>query len=118
MHHKVSASELGNKDRVCVQHMIKNLSSMSSAFSFAKKDVPKYRGMYVCNMYVCMYVMGRYVVFKNAHKTRRYFSQVFVIQEAEELSSGAQAGLRRTLERYVKNSRVFLHCQQLSAVSE
>lgn len=83
-HNQVSASELGNKDRVCVQHMIKNLSSMSSAFSFAKKDVPKYR--------------------------------VFIIQEAEELSSGAQAGLRRTLEKYVKNSRIFLHCQQLSAI--
>eukprot|EP00914_Ancora_sagittata_P027352 GHVO01053481.1.p1 GENE.GHVO01053481.1~~GHVO01053481.1.p1 ORF type:complete len:133 (+),score=10.26 GHVO01053481.1:86-484(+) len=42
--------------------------------------------------------------------------RVFVIQEADALSVGAQAGLRRTLERYVTTSRLFLHCQQLSSI--
>eukprot|EP00923_Selenidium_pygospionis_P023241 GHVN01040353.1.p1 GENE.GHVN01040353.1~~GHVN01040353.1.p1 ORF type:complete len:351 (+),score=29.68 GHVN01040353.1:83-1135(+) len=83
-HNQVSAPELGTKDRVCCQYMIKQLSAVSSAFSFGKTDKPKYR--------------------------------VIVIQEAERLSVDAQAGLRRTLEVYVKNARVVLHCQRLSAI--
>eukprot|EP00923_Selenidium_pygospionis_P023246 GHVN01040359.1.p2 GENE.GHVN01040359.1~~GHVN01040359.1.p2 ORF type:complete len:185 (+),score=19.04 GHVN01040359.1:83-637(+) len=47
-HNQVSAPELGTKDRVCCQYMIKQLSAVSSAFSFGKTDKPKYREIFYC----------------------------------------------------------------------
>lgn len=41
----VSATELGTKDRVCVQYMIKQLASQRSATTFATKVSAKYRGV-------------------------------------------------------------------------
>lgn len=85
-HTQIATSELGTKDRVCVQYMIKQLAAQAPAtcYTVQGQSTPKYR--------------------------------VFVLQEAEKLTAGAQAGLRRTLEKYVRNARVILHCQQLSSI--
>lgn len=86
-HHQISAAELGTKDRICVQYLIKQLASQRSAMTFT---IPTNN------------IKAKY--------------RVFVIQEAEKLSNEAQAGLRRTLERCISNARVILHCQNLSAI--
>lgn len=86
VHTQINAGELGNKDSVCMQQLIKEQAATASPLTFLaeKGDTPPYR--------------------------------VFVIVEAERLSKGAQAALRRTLECFVKTSRVILICQQLSAL--
>ncbi|EEA08492.1 uncharacterized protein CMU_003220 [Cryptosporidium muris RN66] len=82
-HMQISAPDLGTKDRVVTQYLIKQLSSQVGANTFFKKG-PNYR--------------------------------VFVILESDVLSMEAQAGLRRTMEKYAANSRVILHCEQLSSI--
>eukprot|EP00922_Rhytidocystis_sp_ex-Travisia-forbesii_P028326 GHVS01041572.1.p1 GENE.GHVS01041572.1~~GHVS01041572.1.p1 ORF type:complete len:358 (+),score=31.04 GHVS01041572.1:108-1181(+) len=42
--------------------------------------------------------------------------RVYVLHDAEALSDGAQAGLRRTVEKYASTARVFLHVNQLSNI--
>ncbi|GAB66388.1 replication factor C subunit 5 [Plasmodium cynomolgi strain B] len=44
--------------------------------------------------------------------------RIFVFKDAEFLSEGAQAGLRRTLETYIRNARVILHLEHLSKIIE
>ncbi|KAK6591092.1 replication factor C subunit 5 [Cryptosporidium xiaoi] len=82
-HMQISAPDLGTKDGVVTQYLIKQLSSQIGAGSFFSKG-PNYR--------------------------------VFTILEADSLSMRAQAGLRRTMEKYSANSRLILHCEQLSSI--
>ncbi|KAF7457504.1 replication factor C subunit 5 [Cryptosporidium felis] len=82
-HMQISAPDLGTKDGVVTQYLIKQLSSQMGAGSFFSKG-PNYR--------------------------------VFTILEADVLSMKAQAGLRRTMEKYSANSRLILHCEQLSSI--
>lgn len=42
--------------------------------------------------------------------------RIYLLTDAEALSDGAQAGLRRTVEKYAKTARVFLHVNQLSKI--
>ncbi|VWU50054.1 replication factor C subunit 5, putative [Hepatocystis sp. ex Piliocolobus tephrosceles] len=84
-HLELQCFELGTKDKVIVQSIIKELCSYKSSASFFSKS-PMYR--------------------------------IFVFKDAEFLSEGAQAGLRRTLETYVKNARVILHLEHLSKIIE
>eukprot|EP00922_Rhytidocystis_sp_ex-Travisia-forbesii_P028323 GHVS01041568.1.p1 GENE.GHVS01041568.1~~GHVS01041568.1.p1 ORF type:complete len:358 (+),score=19.79 GHVS01041568.1:431-1504(+) len=42
--------------------------------------------------------------------------RVYVMHDAEALSDGAQAGLRRTVEKYASTARLFLHVNQLSNI--
>eukprot|EP00920_Eleutheroschizon_duboscqi_P029905 GHVT01072588.1.p1 GENE.GHVT01072588.1~~GHVT01072588.1.p1 ORF type:complete len:223 (-),score=51.18 GHVT01072588.1:234-902(-) len=81
---QLSCPELGTKDRVVVQYVIKDLSSSSPGAAFLQGTGPAYR--------------------------------VFLFQDAETMSEGAQAGLRRTLERFVRNARVILLVDQLSCI--
>eukprot|EP00920_Eleutheroschizon_duboscqi_P029901 GHVT01072584.1.p1 GENE.GHVT01072584.1~~GHVT01072584.1.p1 ORF type:complete len:305 (-),score=65.41 GHVT01072584.1:1403-2317(-) len=83
-HMQLSCPELGTKDRVVVQYVIKDLSSSSPGAAFLQGTGPAYR--------------------------------VFLFQDAETMSEGAQAGLRRTLERFVRNARVILLVDQLSCI--
>lgn len=80
---QISAPDLGTKDGIVTQYLIKQLSSQMGANSFFSKG-PNYR--------------------------------VFTILEADVLSLKAQAGLRRTMEKYSNNSRLILHCEQLSSI--
>ncbi|KAJ1610817.1 putative replication factor C subunit 5 [Cryptosporidium canis] len=82
-HMQISAPDLGTKDGIVTQYLIKQLSSQMGASSFFSKG-PSYR--------------------------------VFTILEADVLSLKAQAGLRRTMEKYSNNSRLILHCEQLSSI--
>ncbi|SOV15435.1 replication factor C subunit 5, putative [Plasmodium sp. gorilla clade G2] len=84
-HLELQCFELGNKDKIIVQSIIKELCSYKSSASFFSKT-PMYR--------------------------------IFVFKDAEFLSEGAQAGLRRTLETYIRNARVILHLEHLSKIIE
>lgn len=84
-HMQIPCSELGSKDKIVVQQLIKDLSSTASAASIFTK-APPYR--------------------------------VFVFTDAEMLSDLSQAGLRRTVEKYIKNARIILHTQQLSSIMD
>lgn len=42
-HVEISVTLLGNKDRLCVQYAIKELSEVASVFGYSKKGVPTYR---------------------------------------------------------------------------
>ncbi|GBE60037.1 replication factor C subunit [Babesia ovata] len=79
----VPCTELGTKDRVIVQDVIKNLSASPSASNYFLKG-PAYR--------------------------------VFLFEDADALSLPAQAALRRTMETYIRNARMFLHVKQLSRI--
>eukprot|EP01055_Gregarina_sp_Pseudo9_P000336 Gregarina_sp_Pseudo_9__335@NODE_1216_length_1770_cov_36_108030_g1142_i0_p1_GENE_NODE_1216_length_1770_cov_36_108030_g1142_i0NODE_1216_length_1770_cov_36_108030_g1142_i0_p1_ORF_typecomplete_len355_score18_30DNA_pol3_delta2/PF13177_6/2_2e27DNA_pol3_delta2/PF13177_6/1_7e02Rad17/PF03215_15/1e09RuvB_N/PF05496_12/0_0011AAA_30/PF13604_6/0_00015Rep_fac_C/PF08542_11/0_0027AAA_22/PF13401_6/0_039AAA_22/PF13401_6/2_6e03AAA/PF00004_29/0_027Flavi_DEAD/PF07652_14/0_12DUF815/PF05673_13/0_07Sigma54_activ_2/PF145 len=87
-HTEVYASDLGFKDKQCVQLVIKSLASTYNANTLMSvnkdKDVPKYR--------------------------------VFVIQEAHTLSMPAQAALRRTMECYSNSARIILLTEKLSGL--
>eukprot|EP01054_Gregarina_sp_Poly1_P004693 Gregarina_sp_Poly_1__4692@NODE_2507_length_2047_cov_83_604040_g1593_i0_p1_GENE_NODE_2507_length_2047_cov_83_604040_g1593_i0NODE_2507_length_2047_cov_83_604040_g1593_i0_p1_ORF_typecomplete_len360_score36_98DNA_pol3_delta2/PF13177_6/3_5e25DNA_pol3_delta2/PF13177_6/2_8Rad17/PF03215_15/1_1e10Rad17/PF03215_15/3_5e03RuvB_N/PF05496_12/0_0031RuvB_N/PF05496_12/8_5RuvB_N/PF05496_12/2_1e02AAA_30/PF13604_6/0_00037AAA/PF00004_29/0_00098AAA/PF00004_29/1_7e03AAA_22/PF13401_6/0_007AAA_22/PF13401_6/2_6e02Flavi_D len=87
-HTEVYASDLGFKDKQCIQIVIKNLASTysaSSLISIAKdKSAPCYR--------------------------------VFIIQEAHTLSLPAQAALRRTMERFSASARIILLTEKLSGI--
>ncbi|SBT34991.1 replication factor C subunit 5, putative [Plasmodium ovale wallikeri] len=84
-HLELQCFELGTKDKIIVQSIIKELCSYKSSASFFSKT-PMYR--------------------------------IFVFKDAEFLSEGAQAGLRRTLETYIRNARVILHLEHLSKIIE
>ncbi|KJP86402.1 hypothetical protein AK88_03955 [Plasmodium fragile] len=84
-HLELQCFELGTKDKIIVQNVIKELCSYKSSASFFSKT-PMYR--------------------------------IFVFKDAEFLSEGAQAGLRRTLETYIRNARVILHLEHLSKIIE
>ncbi|SCN60167.1 replication factor C subunit 5, putative [Plasmodium chabaudi chabaudi] len=84
-HLELQCFELGTKDKIIVQSIIKELCSYKSSASFFSKK-PMYR--------------------------------IFVFKDAEFLSEGAQAGLRRTLETYIRNARVILHLEHLSKIIE
>lgn len=84
-HLELHCYDLGNKDKIIVQNIIKDLCSFKSSASFFSKS-PMFR--------------------------------VFVFKDAEYLSESAQAGLRRTLETYIKNARVILHIEHLSKIIE
>lgn len=97
---KVFAADLGLKDRQCMEMVMKQISSQASAASFAAaKDVPKYRGKYTNN------------------SPNDYIHSAFVIHEAHYLSTEAQATLRRTMEKFTRNTRVIMCCESLSKVS-
>lgn len=87
-HTEVYASDLGFRDRQCIQLVIKNLASTYSANTLMSttrdKDAPKYR--------------------------------VFVIQEAHALTLPAQAALRRTMECYTNSARIILLTEKLSGL--
>ncbi|CDR94812.1 replication factor C 38 kDa subunit, putative [Babesia bigemina] len=84
LHHRaVPCTELGSKDRVIIQDVIKNLSASPSASNYFLKG-PAYR--------------------------------VFLFEDADSLSLPAQAALRRTMETYIRNARMFLHVKQLSRI--
>eukprot|EP01056_Protomagalhaensia_sp_Gyna25_P002829 Protomagalhaensia_sp_Gyna_25__2828@NODE_263_length_4136_cov_33_415182_g204_i0_p2_GENE_NODE_263_length_4136_cov_33_415182_g204_i0NODE_263_length_4136_cov_33_415182_g204_i0_p2_ORF_typecomplete_len369_score48_11DNA_pol3_delta2/PF13177_6/1e25RuvB_N/PF05496_12/0_00095RuvB_N/PF05496_12/3_4RuvB_N/PF05496_12/3e03Rad17/PF03215_15/1_6e05AAA/PF00004_29/0_00036AAA/PF00004_29/4_1e03AAA_30/PF13604_6/0_00068AAA_22/PF13401_6/0_0028AAA_22/PF13401_6/1_4e03Flavi_DEAD/PF07652_14/0_0087Sigma54_activ_2/PF14532_6/0_04 len=88
-HTEVYASDLGFKDRQCIQLVIKNLASTYSAATLLgekQEKRPEYR--------------------------------VFVIQEAHALSMPAQAALRRTMERFSGTARVVLLTEKLSGIIE
>ncbi|KAK2194573.1 P-loop containing nucleoside triphosphate hydrolase [Babesia duncani] len=82
-HIQIPCPELGSRDRVIVQDIIRNLCSAPSGATYFTKG-PCYR--------------------------------VFLFEDAEALTHAAQAALRRTMETYIKNARMFLHVRQLSRV--
>ncbi|EKX74365.1 replication factor C subunit 5, putative [Theileria equi strain WA] len=82
-HIQIPCPELGTRDRVIIQDVIRNLSSAPSASNYFTKG-PSYR--------------------------------VFLFEDADSLSHEAQAALRRTMETYIKNARMFLHVRQLSRI--
>lgn len=82
-HIQVPCPELGTKDRVIIQDVIRNLCASPSATNYFMKG-PSYR--------------------------------VFLLEDADALSLSAQAALRRTMETYIKNARMFLHVKQLSRI--
>ncbi|KAK1936379.1 replication factor C 38 kDa subunit [Babesia divergens] len=82
-HIQIPCPELGTKDRVIIQDVIRTLCSSPSASNYFMKG-PSYR--------------------------------VFLFEDADSLSLSAQAALRRTMETYIKNARMFLHVQQLSRI--
>lgn len=82
-HLELHCYDLGTKDKIIVQNIIKDLCSFKSSASFFSKS-PMFR--------------------------------VFVFKDAEYLSESAQAGLRRTLETYIKNARIILHIEHLSKI--
>lgn len=84
-HLELNCYDLGTKDKVIVQNIIKDLCSFKSSASFFSKS-PVFR--------------------------------IFVFKDAEYLSESAQAGLRRTLETYIRNARVILHIEHLSKIIE
>eukprot|EP01053_Blabericola_migrator_P005767 Blabericola_migrator_1__5766@NODE_2921_length_2208_cov_64_448856_g1831_i0_p1_GENE_NODE_2921_length_2208_cov_64_448856_g1831_i0NODE_2921_length_2208_cov_64_448856_g1831_i0_p1_ORF_typecomplete_len353_score54_28DNA_pol3_delta2/PF13177_6/3_9e23Rad17/PF03215_15/5_4e11RuvB_N/PF05496_12/0_00036RuvB_N/PF05496_12/2_3e02RuvB_N/PF05496_12/2_6e03AAA_30/PF13604_6/0_0012Sigma54_activ_2/PF14532_6/0_062AAA_22/PF13401_6/0_059AAA_22/PF13401_6/1e03AAA/PF00004_29/0_026DUF815/PF05673_13/0_023TsaE/PF02367_17/0_068Arf len=91
-HTELYASDLGFKDRQCVQQVLKQLASNYNPMTLlpttsAKNDgAPRYR--------------------------------IFVIQEAQALSTPAQAALRRTMELYSSSARLILLTERLSGLME
>lgn len=77
-HMEVCPSDVGNKDRVVVQHLIKEMASSP--------------------------MIG-------AQKFR-----IMIIDDADQLTAQAQAGLRRTMEKYVETCRLILVCNSLSQI--
>ena len=77
-HLEVCPSDVGNKDTVIVQTLIKDLAQSQTV-------------------------------------TNKKF-RVLVIDDAELLSHQAQAGLRRTMEKYVQNCRIIMLCSTLSKI--
>lgn len=82
-HIQIPCPELGTKDRVIIQDVIRTLCASPSASNYFMKG-PSYR--------------------------------VFLFEDADYLSLSAQAALRRTMETYIKNARMFLHVKQLSRI--
>jgi len=77
-HLELSPSDAGNKDRVIVMQLIKEVASHPPIVGHPFKIV--------------------------------------VIDEAGSLSNGAQAALRRTMEKYMKTCRIFLLCESVSKI--
>lgn len=88
-------SDAGNNDRVVLAQLFKEYgTSNSMAFSasnhfFARKETP-------------------------VEKKNSFFT--FVIHDAEKLSSGAFAALRRTLEKYSAQIKVIMVCRSLGSI--
>ncbi|CTQ40857.1 replication factor C subunit 3/5 [Babesia microti strain RI] len=82
-HTNIMCNDLGTRDRVIVQNIIRSLCASSFTSSFFSKG-PTFR--------------------------------VFVLHDADFLSEAAQAALRRTLEKHIRNARVFMHVKELSRI--
>lgn len=95
----VPCPELATRDRVIIQNIICNLSSSPSALNYFNNKGPSYRGK----------IQDKYIYGVLIHA-------VFLFEDADSLSQFAQAALRRTMETYIKNSRMFLHVTQLSRI--
>ncbi|KAH0486157.1 MAG: uncharacterized protein KVP18_002385 [Porospora cf. gigantea A] len=86
-HTQISISDLGTKDRLYLQTAVKNMASHCGS-SLLTGD--------------------------SGTGTPTY--RVLVIREAEALSFGAQAALRRTMERFTKTCRIIMHCEELANI--
>lgn len=84
-HMELHCYDLGNKDKIIVQNIIKDLCSFKSSATFFSQTT---------------------------------MFRIFVFKDAEYLSESAQAGLRRTLETYIKTARVILQVEHLSKIIE
>lgn len=93
-HLEITPSDLGNNDRIVIQHLLKEVGQTESIdFSgLVKGENPK-------------------VITNNRKKFK-----VVVINEAELLSRDAQAALRRTMEKYSSTIRLILVCTSTSNI--
>ena len=88
-HMEVTPSESESQDRLVVQQLLKELGATQSILGCATGEGGE---------------MGKL--------------KVLVLNEADRLSKEAQAGLRRTMEKYAKQCRLILVCENVSRVMQ
>ncbi|AET41271.1 replication factor C subunit 5 Ecym_7452 [Eremothecium cymbalariae DBVPG len=85
-HLEITPSDMGNNDRVVIQELLKEVAQMEQVDFQTTSD-----GL-----------------------ARRY--KCIVINEADALTRDAQAALRRTMEKYSRNIRIFMLCDSMSNI--
>eukprot|EP00605_Chrysophyceae_sp_TOSAG23-4_P001758 GSChrysophyteH1.ASY1.ANO1.1946.1 assembled CDS len=86
-HIECNASDAGNNDRFVIQEVIKEIAQHSSLSSDTSENAPNARSF-----------------------------KVVVLTEVDKLTRQAQAGLRRTMEKYSANCRIIMICNSPSKV--
>ena len=91
-------SDAGNKDRIVLAQLFKEYGTSNSMAFSANNN----------------FFTSKESSANQADKKMKFFT--FVIHDAEKLSGGAFAALRRTLEKYSSQIKVIMVCQSLGNI--